>query len=120
MRRYIMSASITTLLTTLTPMIDQYSNTDTKWVTFIQDHLSYVISNSIIVTMTDSDRDKYKNMFVRYMRDKGCPVDMIWIAALLNGVDDYSDFTLLNALYIPTLSYINTLYRTYRTSNNLT
>ena len=108
-----------TLLDTLNTMIDQYSNTDTAWVTFVTDHLAFIGQNCSILVMTDSDRDKYQNMFVRYMRDNGCPNDIIWIAKLVNGLDDYSDFTKLSAVLVPSPPDIADRYRVYRTANNL-
>jgi len=107
-----------TLLTALAPMIDDYSNTDQEWVTFVIDHIKFIQKNSTILSVDDASRDRYRNKFYQYMLVNKCNPSIIWIASLINNLDLYEDFTTKSTVLIPNTLYINTLYRLYRTSKN--
>ena len=109
----------TSLLSQLESKIDKLSNTDKSWVTFIHDHINFIRNEATTIPVTDADRDRYRHKFEHFLRDNQCHQSVIWIAFLINDLSMYEEFIFKDTVMIPNISYINTLYRKYRTSKNL-
>lgn len=108
-----------TLQDKLNTMIDKLTNVDPLWVIFVKDHLSYIKSASVVVEVTNADRDRYRFKFEHFLRDKQCQPSVMWIARLINDLSMYEDFTTRDTIAIPSIADVTQLYRKYRTANNL-
>lgn len=110
--------SVPDLTQALALKIDLLSNTDPAWVTFVNDHISYIRQNSRIVTIDDAARDRYRFKFEHFLRDNICSANVFWIATLINDLTQYENFVLREQILIPNVAYIKVLYRKYQTSRN--
>jgi len=108
------------LIEQLSRKLTRLSNTDPAWVTFITDYINVIRDNSDYIAIEDSDRDKFKYKFDHYLREANVNQSIHWIAKLINNLTQYEDFTLLPAVWIPSKTFINQLYRLYQTSNQIT
>lgn len=107
------------LQTIIDSKLNVLNNKDSDWVTFICDHIPQIKENANIVAIDDVVRDRYIYKFDHFLRDNNCNINIIWIAKLINRVNDYDDFTINNIIYIPSYNHIQQLYRIYKTSINL-
>ena len=108
----------TSLSDTLGSMINNFSNTDQKWVVFVKDHLKLIKQNSRVIPIDSAVIDRYKYKFEHFLRDNNCTQSLNWIASLENDLASYDEFTLKSSILITDVSYLNLLYRKYKYSQN--
>lgn len=107
------------LTDSLAKMNTNISNTDKNWVIFVQDYIVPIKENAFSLTITPEIIDRYHYKFEHLLRENNCPTSIMWIARLINELTMYEDFAVKPSILIPDITFINTLYRKYRTSKNL-
>jgi len=100
----------------LVSKIDNFSNLDLGWYQMILDHKQMICRESPVIIISDEDKVRFKFKLEHFLRENHINQAIHWIVRLVNDLDTYHDFTLLNALYTPQLQTISNLYRQYRTS----
>lgn len=96
--------------------LDNFSNLDQAWYQIILDHKTHIREESTILEISDEDKARFKYKLEHFLRENGINNSIHWIIRLINELDMYYDFTILNSLYIPPIQVISNLYRQYRTS----
>jgi len=109
------------LITILSQSFNQYSDLDPKWRQFIDDHKTYLIEQSPLMSITPSYMQRYKYSIKQYLQSVQFNHNCAWIVQLINNIPSDIQFTGQNILlYIPPMNVIEALYTNYVTANPTT
>lgn len=104
------------LATTLATSNKNINNQDSRWVIFVRDHKDLIIKNSQTYECTDQDTVSYQYRFKALMVANKIDLGLLWVAEIINDIKKLDEVEVDRIYYIPTRTYIETLYRQYQTS----
>lgn len=102
--------------TRLNALSKGYADGSDAWRLFIQDHKQLILENSVLVTISKSTIHTYKYRIEEYLKSIGHPITLAWIVLYINNIKSNLEFKDLDSLYIPTESYIESLYQLFSNS----
>jgi hypothetical protein len=114
-------ATIVPLSTWLTDNASQFNSQDIVWVTFVKDFKSLILANSVRHTILGDVLNIGQYNIFAYLRslDPPQPPWLDWLTQEINGFTNDIEFKNITTIYIPSPSYISTLYQRYQTTTAL-
>lgn len=94
------------------------SSENTKWHTFVIDHLKLIVENGVPILITDEMVSRFQYKIPHLLEANGCKSELMWVALLVNRVNIMDHILVGDLFVIPSLSHIKALYRKFQTSTN--
>lgn len=96
----------------------EFADLSKEWRFFVMDHKRYILSNSSIVELNETESHIYEYRPHDYLKTKGYPVGALWIFLWINDIVNEKSFSNIKQVYLPTVNFLQDLrkeYITYRT-----
>ncbi len=91
-----------------------YGASDCDWVRFVVDHRKNIIETSITHVIDNDNKNRFKYSLFEFLQEINVDVRFMWIIQWLNDLPSQKDFNNVSSLIIPSYTYIESLYRSYR------
>ncbi len=92
---------------------------DRDWYTFVYDHRDYIRNNSAVIKIDDVMLARFEHKIDHMLRSNNCNKQLLWIGRLINTLNFLSPLQLGTVIYVPSMSFIEQLYRQYQTSTKV-
>lgn len=103
----------TTLAERILNLNNNYNNSDENWVQFIQDHKSYLMKNSVKVSIPPEVMFNYRYRPEELIRSYNYDKTIMWIIMWLNQLS-YTEFNNITELWFPDINVLNSLKNKFK------
>jgi len=104
-----------TVLDMLEKSNHEFADTSPEWRFFVMDHKRYLLANSTIEELNETELHIHEFRPHDYLKTKGYPVGILWIFLWLNDITLASHFSNMKTVYLPKLDYVQNLRKEYIT-----